>query len=282
MLKMEFKEATAVLLIIASAAIGIAIIGTNPLDPPNALENWARLALGGFGGICLGSILVSSRRSNKPNSLVSTDADYNERFRKTQELIANITPENTIIGATTIGNTKFDVINGNILDSRSEVIVSSDDNHFSARGGVAKAILEKGGALVANELAYYRKRRFRQGNIAITTGGDWECCSIIHPAVIDLDENRYPTKHLIKAIVRNSLDCASALGAQSISFPVLGGGTASKTLKPSESVQAIVDEVISYLDEHKLDTSSFTYVSLYVWNRDDASSLTPELTNSPK
>jgi O-acetyl-ADP-ribose deacetylase len=282
MLKMEFKDATAVLLIIAAAAIGIAIIGTNPLNPPTALENWARFALGGFGGICIVAIFIISRHSSKQNNLGHTNADYNERFRKTQELIKSIDPENTIIGATIIGSTKFDVINGNILDSRSEVIVSSDDNHFSARGGVAKAILEKCGALVTEELSQYREKNFRQGNIAITTGGDWKCRAIIHPAVIDLDENRYPTIDLIKAIVRGSLNCALALGAQSISFPVLGGGTASKTLKPSESVQTIVNEIIAYLNEHKLDTPSFSYVSLYVWNKDDASSLTPELVTAKK
>lgn len=282
MLKMEFKESTAVLLIIAAATIVIAIIGTNPLNPPGALETWARFALGGVGIICLVSIFIVSRRPNKQNHLGHTDTDYEERFRKTQELLSKITPENTIIGAKIIGNAKFDVINGNILESRSEVIVSSDDNHFSARGGVAKAILEKGGELVIKELSHYRQRKFRQGNIAITTGGEWECRAIIHPAVIDLDENRYPNTDVIKTLVRNSMNCASALGAQSISFPVLGGGTASKTLKPSESIQAIVDEVIAYLNEHKLDALSFLYVSLYVWNKDDASNLTSELTNPNK
>ena len=273
MLKMEFKEATAVLLIIAALAIGIAIIGTNPLNPPDALENWTRFALGGFGSLCIVTIFIISRPTNKQSNLGYTNADYNERFRKTQELIATITPENTIIGAIVIGKTKFDIINGNILDSRSDVIVSSDDNHFSARGGVAKAILEKGGALVMKELSHYRQRKFRQGDIAITTGGEWECRSIIHPAVIDLDENRYPTTEVIKALVRRSLACALALGAQSISFPVLGGGTASKTLKPSESVTTIVEEVIAYLNEHILDALTFSYISLYVWDKNDASSL---------
>ena len=174
MLKIEFKEVTAVLLIISAVAIGIAIIGTNPLNPPSALENWARFALGGFGGICIVSIFIISQLSNKQNNLGHTNSDYNERFRKTQELLATIIPENTIIGATIIGKTKFDVINGNILDSRSDVIVSSDDNHFSARGGVAKAILGKSGTLVIKELSHYRKRKFQQGNIAITTGGEWE------------------------------------------------------------------------------------------------------------
>lgn len=280
MLKMEFKEATAVLLIIAAVAIGIAIIGTNPLNPTNVLEAWARFALGGFGGICIVSIFVISRFSNKQSNFAPTNSDYNERFRKAQERIKSITPENEIIGSISIGKTKFDVINGNILDSRSEVIVSSDDNHFTARGGVAKAILEKGGGSVLEELSHYRRKNFRQGSIAITTGGEWDCRSIIHPAVIDLDEVRYPTPAVIKALVRHSLNCASALGAQSISFPVLGGGTASKNLKPSESARAIVDEVIAYLNEHKLDALPFSYISLYVWDKNDASNLPSEFAGN--
>jgi O-acetyl-ADP-ribose deacetylase (regulator of RNase III) len=273
MLKLEFKESTAVLLILAALAIGIAVIGTNPLDPPNVLDNWARFALGGLGGVLLVVLFVLLRSSPKPSDLGHTNSEYDERFRKTQERIAKITPENTILAATLVGKAKFDVINGNILDSRSDVIVSSDDNHFSARGGVAKAILGKAGTTVAEELALYRRKSFRQGEIVITTGGDWECRAIIHPAVIDLDENRYPTTDIIRTLVRRSLNCALALGSRSISFPVLGGGTASKNLKPSDSVRVIVDEILVYLNERKQDDDSFSYVALYVYDKSDASGL---------
>src|SRR5262249_24602330 len=150
-----------------------------------------------------------------------------------------------------------------------EVIVSSDDNHFSARGGVAKAILEKTGPSVVEELSRYKKRRFHQGQITITTAGNWERIAIIHPAVIYLDENTYPNEATVETIVRRCLGCAIALGAESIAFRVLGGGTASKTLKATDSVIAIVKTINDFL-EHYRDLISLRYVALYVYDKNDA------------
>jgi O-acetyl-ADP-ribose deacetylase (regulator of RNase III) len=280
MLKFEFKESTAVLLVMAAVAIGIAIIGTNPFNPPNVLENWARVSLGILGVAFLLAIFVIPYASAKPSDLGPTPPGFLEDLRKTQVRLRELAPENTILAEKYIGKVKFDVINGNILESRADVVVSSDDNHFGARGGVAKAILGKAGKKVAEELAHYRKKAFRQGQIAVTTEGDWGCRAIIHPAVIDLDENRYPNADVIKTLVRRCLNCALALGAQSISFPVLGGGTASRYLKPSDSVRAIVDEVLTFLKEHEDYDHFFSNITLYIYDKNDASGLPQELANA--
>lgn len=84
-----------------------------------------------------------------------------------------------------IGPASFVVINDDIRKANNEVIVSSDDNHFTARGGVSKAILAKVGPDVRRQLDYYGNRQFRQGQIAVTTGGDWNRRAVIHAAVID-------------------------------------------------------------------------------------------------
>lgn len=280
MLKLEFKEASGVLLVLATLSIGVAVIGTNPLNSSNVLDLWMRATLGALGIILLAIALILLRATPRSNGTTPVNPEYEQRFRDAQAKIADITPEEKLLGEASIGRVKFDVINDNILGSRADVIVSSDDNQLRAMGGVAKAVLVKAGSDVAKELARYSRTPLRQGQLVITTGGDWGCRAIIHPAVIDLDENRYPTAELIKLIVRRSLDCALAIGARSISFPVLGGGTASKHLKPSESVCAIVDEIVTFLNEHKNDGEFFTHIALYIYNKNDASGLPPLLTGA--
>ena len=269
MLKFEFKETSGVLLVLAAIAAGVSILGTHPLDPKTRLSPATQLSLGALGFLLFITALFLARRpSNTPPPPPPTE-EYIESFEATQKNIASLTPDHKILADTHIGPSKFIVINGDILTANTDVIVSSDDNHFTARGGVAKAILRKAGKPVLKELSHVRACHFRQGQIAMTSGGGWKRRAIIHAAVIDLDENRYPTSEMIAKLTRRSLDCALAIGARSVAFPVLGGGTASTYLKPSDSVNALASEVIAFLNaQEPLDTLS--YVAMYIWNPDDA------------
>ena len=65
MLKLEFKEATAVLLILVGLAVGIALLGINPLDTPSILPTWVRVAFGILGAGSVALALVLSRRKRK-------------------------------------------------------------------------------------------------------------------------------------------------------------------------------------------------------------------------
>jgi len=281
MLKVEFREYTAVLLVLASVAIGIALIGTNPLDAPNILDAWVRIAFGVLGLALLAGLLLSIRIKRQSAVEEGISPEFLQRLRTAQEEFAKLTPDHQIIAEKHVGQAIFQVLNENILESSTEVIVSSDDNRFGARGGVAKAILGKAGSEVENELARYRQHHFKQGQIAITTGGAWGSCrAIIHPAVIDLDENRYPTAETIKSLVRRILNFAVALGAESVSFPVLGGGTASKYLEPTSSVRAISEEVLAFLSEQSDYRYGLTYVALYIFNRSDAEGLPRGMTKA--
>jgi O-acetyl-ADP-ribose deacetylase (regulator of RNase III) len=131
-----------------------------------------------------------------------------------------------------------------------------------------------------NRLKHFQSHRFKQGQIAITTGGDRERRAIIHPAVIDLDENRYPTAEVVRSVVRRSLECSVAIGAQSVSFPVLGGGTASKFLKPTESVRTLTTEVPRFLKQYENDPDGLSHVALYIFDPADADGLTSEMKSA--
>lgn len=210
----------------------------------------------------------------KPERLDALEAL--ERAKSGESQIWSLTPPDNIIAEKQIGSGSFVVINDDIQKANTEIIVSSDDNHFTARGGVSKAILGRVGPDVRRQLDYYASQRFRQGQIVITTGGDWNRRAIIHAAVIDLDENRYPTAESIRIVTRRILDCAVALGARSIALPVLGGGYATRNLKSSDSVNTIVTEVAAFMSAHDYLAEGLKRVALYIFDRADAGGLPKE------
>lgn len=277
MFKFEFKETTPILLVLGTGALLISILGVNPLDTTKPLALWAQICIGLVGGILLLTAWLSTRNSGSKETTAPVSRDYIEKFNAIQEQIRNLTPDDQILSDNNFGKANFITLNSNITEARTDIVVSSDDNRLSARGGVAKAIREKLGVEVEKEIGRLKLNRFRQGQIAITTGGNWGCRAVFHAAVIDLDENRYPTPDVIKTIVRRVLECSIAIGATSIAFPVLGGGTGSVYMSAQESVRAMVVEIGTYLDQHKTDHDGLTHVELYIFNRADAEGIPPEM-----
>lgn len=170
------------------------------------------------------------------------DESARQRADGARARIASLTLAEQILFDKQIGVSSFVVINDDICHAASEVIVSSDDNHFTARGGVSKAILAMLGPEVRQQLDHFERKEFRQGHLAVTTGGNWNRRAVIHAAVIDLDENRYPTADSIRLLTRRILNCAVALGARTLALPVLGGGYANRQLDSGGAAVAIASE----------------------------------------
>ena len=169
--------------------------------------------------------ILSDPRYVRLEEMIHVIDEYTERFEQQQKRNVEIVPQNRFLFETSFGRTRFEVLNDNIVHSKAHVLVSSDDNYLQAGGGVARVILDAAGTSVADELALRRRHIMHQGNIAITSGGRLQQCrAIFHPAVIDLDENRYSDGKVIMGVVRWAIRCAIAMGARSIAFPVLGGG----------------------------------------------------------
>jgi O-acetyl-ADP-ribose deacetylase (regulator of RNase III) len=187
--------------------------------------------------------------------------------------IAQLTAQEKIVVDRQFGEVRLRVINDDIRHATTDVIVSSDDNYFTARDGISKLLLDKLGAEVRRELDHYQKVGFRQGQVAVTTGGKWGRRAVIHAAVIDLDDQLYPTPQAIRILTRRSLGCAVALGARSIAFPVLGGGYASKHIGPNDCVKAIATEIVAFLTDQNEDRDQLRGIMLYIFNPQDNAGL---------
>ena len=79
---------------------------------------------------------------------------------------------------------------------------------------------------VRRQLDYFKAKGFRQGQVVITTGGDWNRRAVIHAVVYDIEDYRFPTAELVRTLTRRILESAVALGARSIALPILGSGHA--------------------------------------------------------
>lgn len=198
-----------------------------------------------------------------------------ERNERAKDTVQDLSPPDRIIAEKQIGASSFVVINDDIRNARTDIIVSSDDNHFTSWDGVSKAIVDK--ARVRSQLEQYARQQFHQGQIVVTTGGEWNCRAIIHAAVIDRGESRYPNPLVIRDITQRVLDCAVALGGRSIALPVLGGGFASQFLRPTDSVHAMASTIRSYLSERQHVADGLRRVALYLYDRADAAGLPKEL-----
>lgn len=162
------------------------------------------------------------------------------------------------------------VMHGDIRDSHADVIVSSDDTRLSAEAGVARRILEEAGDNVRRECETLGARGVPHGHVAATSGGKLQHCrAILHAAVIDRDSISYgyPTETEIRSVVRHSLACASAFGAQRIALPIIGGGTAAKYVMPWDALRLIVTECFQYI--WRSDRETLKEVALYVYKTGD-------------
>jgi O-acetyl-ADP-ribose deacetylase (regulator of RNase III) len=202
--------------------------------------------------------------------------DARKRDLASRQAIKQLTADEKIVVDRQIGPSRLLVVNDDICNAATDIVVSSDDNYFTARDGVSKLLLDKLGPSVRCELEHYRSRRFRQGQLAITTGGDWGRRAVIHAAVIDLDDDLYPTSEAIRTLTRRSLECAVALGAESIAFPVLGGGYATKRMSPSDCVNAMVTEMLAFISVESRDRDQLHGIKLYIFNPKDNAGL-PEV-----
>lgn len=125
---------------------------------------------------------------------------------------------------------------GNILDSESEVIVSSDDCFLSMGGGISQSILNAGGPEIYKDAN--KKIPSALGNVVVTTAGNLKQKFIFHAITIDAnyaiqrfseDDGLKKEIHqfIIKQSIKQCLRLMPLLNVSSISFPCIGAGVAA-------------------------------------------------------
>ena len=145
-------------------------------------------------------------------------------------------------------NSTLTIVFGDILKSKAEVIVSSDDTGISMGGGISGCIRKAGGDSIREDAQ--KKLPAQLGDVVVSTAGALEhqkfifhCLTIEHEYKKEFYERRLSNPEDINNyILQHSVDkcfrLLQALDLNSIAFPCIGAGLAHIPLKKVAEVMA--------------------------------------------
>jgi len=136
------------------------------------------------------------------------------------------------------------VIHGDITDEDTEAIVNAANSSLKHGGGVAGAIVEKGGKVIQEEsdkIGYVPV-----GKAVYTSAGKLKAKYVIHTVGPVWGEGNEEEK--LRSAIRSALEVAEELKVKSVALPAVSTGIFGY---PKESgVKVIADEVLKYLDSN--------------------------------
>ena len=132
-------------------------------------------------------------------------------------------------------NSKLTVRFGNILESQSEIIVSSDDCYVSMGGGVSRAILKEGGLGIKSDAQ--KMVPVPLGDVIVTTAGTLEhqkyvyhCITIDKKRRMQILASKVTEEDVLNYLLQHAVDkcfqLMQAINMTSIAFPAIGAGSA--------------------------------------------------------
>ncbi|RMG49100.1 MAG: macro domain-containing protein [Acidobacteria bacterium] len=145
-----------------------------------------------------------------------------------------------------IGNTRLELVQGDITEMDTEAIVNAANGWLAHGGGVAGAIVRKGGRVIQEESdAWVREHGpVPTGGAAITGAGRLKACYVIH-AVGPIYDGTPRCAELLASAVRSSLALADERGIRSIALPAISTGIFGYPM--DEAAGIILRTVVDYL-----------------------------------
>ena len=142
-------------------------------------------------------------------------------------------------------NKTLSLVRGDITERKVDAIVNAANSYLRHGGGVADAIVRKGGAIIqkeSNKLGYVPV-----GSAVITTGGNLHCKLVIHavgPQMGEGDED----DNLRKAI-QSIMKLASEKKLSSISIPAISSGIFG--FPKERCAKILVEETLNFTKENQ-------------------------------
>ncbi len=115
-----------------------------------------------------------------------------------------------------------EVIEGDLTEETVDAIVNAANATLDHGGGVARAILKKGGIDIQQESQ--RIGRVKTGNAVHTSAGDLPSKFVIHTVGPIWSDGQSGEEELLSEAVRHSLELAEELGCESIALPAISSG----------------------------------------------------------
>lgn len=150
-----------------------------------------------------------------------------------------------VIAEHKVGNKILRLILGDITERDVDAIVNAANERLQHGGGVAGAIVKKGGQIIqeeSNKIGYVPV-----GNAAITTAGKLPAKFVIHAVGPRMGEGDEDNK--LKSAVFNSLRLASEKGLKSLSMPAISSGIFG--FPKDRCAKILISESLSFLNKYK-------------------------------
>ncbi|XP_048202718.1 protein mono-ADP-ribosyltransferase PARP14 isoform X4 [Perognathus longimembris pacificus] len=149
---------------------------------------------------------------------------------------------------------KMLLVSGGVQNAKTHIIVNSVASDLELNGGpLSRALLRKSGPKLQEELkAAGQGITANVGTILQTSGGNLDCCHVLHVVAPEWGDNSTSSLQIMRDIIRDCLEITEKLSLQSIGFPAIGTGN----LRFPKTVFAdlIISEVLKFSSNNQLKT----------------------------
>jgi O-acetyl-ADP-ribose deacetylase (regulator of RNase III) len=168
------------------------------------------------------------------------------------------------------------LVKGDITERDVDVIVNAANSYLKHGGGVAAAIVRKGGAIIQEESDKIVLGGFVPvGSAVITSAGRLPCKAVIHTVGPRMDEGDEDNK-LLRA-VQSTLALAAEKGFKSISVPAISSGIFG--FPKDKCANILVKESKRFLEENNSNTCSIDIIEFCILDNEILDCFKSEFAN---
>ena len=166
-----------------------------------------------------------------------------------------------------IDNTEFEVMQGDITLLDTEAIVNPANTFLMHTGGLALAIVKRGGMIIQQESK--KIGNVPTGSAVFTKGGNLKAKHVIHAVGPKYKDGKSGEAEKLASAVNSALNVAEMKKLTSIAIPAISSGIFGYPL--AESAKIIVDAAVSHFDEKKKEKQETTLTKVVFCLLDEAS-----------
>ncbi|XP_069139429.1 protein mono-ADP-ribosyltransferase PARP14-like isoform X2 [Argopecten irradians] len=152
------------------------------------------------------------------------------------------------------------VVMGDITNLKVDVLVNAANRELQHNGGLAKAIVQKGGNAIQDDCNRYirQNRALMEGDVYMGKAGSLQCNYIAHAVGPKWQGGRQREKELLTEAVLKCLEETNIYQQTSIALPALGAGVFG--YPAAKSTQTIVDAIDEFFKDNPRNTIQNIYL----------------------
>jgi O-acetyl-ADP-ribose deacetylase len=166
-----------------------------------------------------------------------------------------------------IENTEIEVIKGDITLLDVEAIVNPANTFLMHTGGLAAAIVKRGGMIIQQESK--KIGNVPTGSAVITTGGNLKAKHVIHAVGPRYKDGKSGEAEKLESAVKSALDIADKKKLKSIAIPAISSGIFGYPV--AESSKIIADTIVEFFNSKKKEKAETTVEKVILCLLDDDS-----------